>query len=52
MKTLKHWKFTHADDHHVELTVDDAHTLCLWVLEPGLFRVAVKRRGAYALNRT
>ncbi|EOC0010501.1 TIM-barrel domain-containing protein [Cronobacter turicensis] len=52
MKTLKHWRFTHADDHRVELTVDDAHTLCLWVLEPGLFRVAVKRRGAYALNRT
>ncbi|WP_105623483.1 glycoside hydrolase family 31 protein [Cronobacter malonaticus] len=52
MKTLKHWRFTHADDHHVELTVDDAHTLCLWVLEPGLFRVAVKRRGEYALNRT
>ncbi|EQB4041953.1 TIM-barrel domain-containing protein [Cronobacter sakazakii] len=52
MKTLKHWKFTHSDDHHVELTVDDAHTLCLWVLEPGLFRVAVKRRGAYTLNRT
>ncbi|EOE6861646.1 TIM-barrel domain-containing protein [Cronobacter dublinensis] len=52
MKTLKHWKLTHHDDHHVELTVDDAHTLCLWVLEPGLFRVAVKRRGAYALKRT
>ncbi|ALB66199.1 Alpha-glucosidase [Cronobacter dublinensis 1210] len=52
MKTLKHWRFTHSDDHHVELTVDDAHTLCLWVLEPGLFRVAVKRRGAYALKRT
>ncbi|EOW6516114.1 TIM-barrel domain-containing protein [Cronobacter dublinensis] len=52
MKTLKHWKPTHHDDHHVELTVDDAHTLCLWVLEPGLFRVAVKRRGAYALKRT
>lgn len=52
MKTLKHWKLTHHDDHHVALTVDDAHTLCLWVLEPGLFRVAVKRRGAYALKRT
>ncbi|EOL8970519.1 TIM-barrel domain-containing protein [Cronobacter dublinensis] len=52
MKTLKHWKLTHHDDHHVELKVDDAHTLCLWVLEPGLFRVAVKRRGAYALKRT
>ncbi|EOC1567905.1 glycoside hydrolase family 31 protein [Cronobacter dublinensis] len=52
MKTLKHWKLTHHDDHHAELTVDDAHTLCLWVLEPGLFRVAVKRRGAYALKRT
>ncbi|ELQ6217373.1 TIM-barrel domain-containing protein [Cronobacter dublinensis] len=52
MKTLKHWKLTHHDAHHVELKVDDAHTLCLWVLEPGLFRVAVKRRGAYALKRT
>ncbi|WEP50930.1 glycoside hydrolase family 31 protein [Cronobacter dublinensis subsp. beijingensis] len=52
MKTLKHWKLTHHDNHHVELTVDDAHTLCLWVLEPGLFRVAIKRRGAYALKRT
>ncbi|EKK4082244.1 glycoside hydrolase family 31 protein [Cronobacter dublinensis] len=52
MKTLKHWKLTHHDNHHVGLTVDDAHTLCLWVLEPGLFRVAVKRRGAYALKRT
>jgi len=52
MKTLKNWCVTHADSHHVALTVDDKHTLCIYVLEAGLFRVAVKREGAFSLDRT
>lgn len=52
MKTLKHWNLTQSDKHHVELTVDGQHQLCLYVLEEGLFRVLVKKRGELALNRT
>ncbi|WP_029592316.1 glycoside hydrolase family 31 protein [Franconibacter pulveris] len=52
MKTLKHWTLTQSDKHHVELTVDGEHRLCLYVLEHGMFRVLVKRRGELALNRT
>ena len=39
MKTLKHWTLRQRLAHHVELTVDGQHTLCLYV--PGgelLFR--------------
>ena len=52
MKTLKHWNLTQSDAHHVELTVDGQHHLCLYVLEENLFRVLLKKRGELALNRT
>lgn len=52
MKTLTHWTLTKTDDHHVELTVDGKHLFCLWVLEQDLIRVAVKRQGQFALDRS
>ncbi len=52
MKTLKHWSLHQQLEHHVELTVDGQHTLCLYVLEENLFRVLLKRRGQLALDRT
>lgn len=52
MKTLKHWSLAGSDNHHVALTVDGKHTLCLYVLEQTLFRVAIKRHGEFTLDRT
>lgn len=52
MKTLKHWTLQQQLAHHVELTVDGMHTLCLYVLEENLFRVLLKRKGELALERT
>ena len=52
MKTLKHWSLHQQLEHHVELTVDGQHTLCLYVLEENLFRVLLKRQGQLALDRT
>ncbi len=52
MKTLKHWSLDQQLEHHVELTVDGQHTLCLYVLEENLFRVLLKRQGQLALDRT
>jgi len=51
MKTLKNWSLAGSDAHHVALNVDGKHTLCLYVLETGMFRVAIKRHGAYSLDR-
>lgn len=50
MKTLKHWSLHQQLEHHVELTVDGQHTLCLYVLEENLFRVLLKRQGQLALG--
>ncbi|QDY44128.1 glycoside hydrolase family 31 protein [Candidatus Pantoea soli] len=52
MKTLKNWSVARSDRHHVELTVEGKHSLCLYVLEPGLFRVVIKRQGNWSLDRT
>lgn len=52
MKTLKHWTLHQQLAHHVELTIDGQHTLCLYVLEENLFRVLLKRKGQLALDRT
>lgn len=51
MKTLKHWSLHQQLEHHVELTVDGQHTLCLYVLEENLFRVLLNA-GQLALDRT
>ena len=52
MKTLKNWTVTRTEAHHITLTVDGQHQLCLYVLEQNLFRVLIKRRGELALDRT
>ncbi|UYU33099.1 glycoside hydrolase family 31 protein [Siccibacter colletis] len=52
MKTLKNWTTEHTDAHRVVLNVDGQHQLCLYVLEPNLFRVLIKRKGELALDRT
>ena len=52
MKTLKHWVLAKQDAAGVELLVDDKHIFCLRVLEQGLCRVLIKRRGELALDRT
>lgn len=52
MKTLKQWSLAGVSEHRVTLTVEARHTLCLSVLEPTMFRVALKRDDAYALDRT
>ncbi len=52
MKTLKNWTLQKQSAHHVELLVDEQHTLCLYVLEANLFRVLIKRKGELALART
>ncbi|MCT4716453.1 glycoside hydrolase family 31 protein [Enterobacteriaceae bacterium H18W14] len=52
MKTLKNWTLLKSDAHHVELSVDGKHRLCLYVLEQGMFRILIKRENKLALNRT
>ena len=52
MKILKNWTLQKQAAHHIELLVDGQHTLCLYVLEPTLFRVLLKRKGELALDRT
>ncbi|MEW7311632.1 glycoside hydrolase family 31 protein [Buttiauxella gaviniae] len=52
MKTLKNWTLVKFDASHVELTVDGKHSLNLFVLEQGMFRVLIKRENKLALNRT
>lgn len=52
MKTLKNWVLHHQGSDHVELKVDDRHLFRIYVLEPALFRVLIKRNGELALGRT
>lgn len=52
MKTLKQWTLLASDNHSVTLLVDGEHHFSLYVLEPALFRVVVRRRGAFSLDRT
>ncbi len=52
MKTLKNWQLINQYPDHVELLVDDHHIFCLYILEPNLCRVLIKKNGELALNRT
>ncbi|EIT49500.1 putative glucosidase, partial [Yersinia pestis PY-100] len=52
MKTLKNWLLINEYPDHLELRVDDRHIFCLYVLEPNLCRVLIKREGELALSRT
>lgn len=52
MKTLKNWSLTQTDPHRVVLTVEERHQLCISVLEPTLFRISLKRNGAWSLDKT
>ncbi|HCC09985.1 MAG TPA: alpha-glucosidase, partial [Atlantibacter hermannii] len=52
MKTLKHWTLLNADASHVTLQIDHRYRLALYVLEKGLFRVAISRNTGWALEKT
>lgn len=52
MKTLKHWRVAHIDEHQAVLDVEEKHQLCITLLEPGMFRVSLKRQGKWSLDRT
>lgn len=52
MKALKDWTLLHQRSDHIELKVDGKHLFRLYILEPALFRVLVKRSGELALDRT
>ncbi len=52
MKTLKNWVLQGQAEGYIELLVDKRHLFRLYVLEPALFRVLIKRNGKLALNRT
>ncbi len=52
MKTLKHWRVAHIDEHQAVLDVEEKHQLCITLLEPGMFRVSLKRQGNWSLDRT
>ncbi|MEX6427334.1 glycoside hydrolase family 31 protein [Providencia manganoxydans] len=52
MKILKQWVLKKKTAHSIELLVEDNHTLCISILDSNLFRVALKRDGGYALDRT
>lgn len=52
MKILKQWVLKKKTAHCIELLVEDNHILCISILDSNLFRVALKREGGYALDRT
>lgn len=52
MKTLKNWVFKQERDNCIQLTVNQQHEFCLYVLEENLFRVLIKRNNTLALDRT
>ncbi|CAM3727584.1 alpha-glucosidase [Rouxiella silvae] len=52
MKTLKHWQLESRHAAGIDLRVDEIHLFSLRVLETGLFRVLLRRRGELALDRT
>ena len=52
MKTLKNWTLLNADASHVTLQIDHRYRLALYVLEKGLFRVAISRNTGWALDKT
>lgn len=52
MKTLKNWTLLNADQSHVTLQLDQRYRLALYVLEKGLFRVAISRNTGWALDKT
>ncbi|SUB81340.1 Alpha-xylosidase [Pragia fontium] len=52
MKTLKNWVLKEHADNCIQLTVNQQHVFCLYVLEQDMFRVLIKRNNALALDRT
>jgi len=52
MKTLKSWTLARQLPNGVELTVEDRHVLRIVGLENELFRVSLKKDGAWRLPRT
>ncbi len=51
-ENIKNWLLINEYPDHLELRVDDRHIFCLYVLEPNLCRVLIKREGELALSRT
>lgn len=52
MKTLTHWTLAARHDFGVTLNVDQRYHMTLYVLEPEMFRVALRRHSGWALDRT
>ncbi|KUI96578.1 hypothetical protein VRK_42730 [Vibrio sp. MEBiC08052] len=52
MKTLKHWQWDSAQGNEIILRCDAKHTLHIFVLEPDIFRVLVKKNASLRLDRT
>ena len=52
MRTLKSWALDARDANGVTLAVDGSHQLKITVLEEALFRVSLKKAGAWRLDRT
>ena len=52
MKTLKNWTLAGQHPDRIELTVDEQHSFCLYVLEPHLCRVLIKQHHALRLERS
>ncbi|SLM63669.1 MULTISPECIES: glycoside hydrolase family 31 protein [Dickeya] len=52
MKTLKHWVLHHQAADRVELRVDNAHHVVVYVLAPGVMRVLIRQHGQLHVNRT
>lgn len=52
MKTLKTWSLTERGETGVTLLVDGRHHFIVSVLEDALFRISLKRDGAWRLDRT
>lgn len=52
MKTLKNWSLLERSKTGVTLLVDERHHFVVNVLEEALFKVSLKRNGAWRLDRT
>ncbi|MDV7104634.1 glycoside hydrolase family 31 protein [Vibrio sp. TH_r3] len=52
MKNLKNWSFKQQHNNEIVLSVDEKHSLHLFVLESNLIRVLIKRHNVLRLDRT
>ena len=52
MKTLKTWVLDQQSDHGIQLLVDNLHWFRVEVLEAGLFRIRLLKKGRWRLDRS